>query len=190
MNIFWIVILVSAVVWLLPLFKQFRTEYFHFFLVLSLSDVVVIPIAVLFRINPQIMYPIFAALLILSLKKIKKMQITLLFIITGVLIFLCLKLDPRLLYILYSFYSSAILLIILYQFLQYIMSNNSVSIFFIFLIAYELSLVLKNIVVYTNILQGVTLFSITTFFEIGFGIIFTFVNVNTKVYKLPVKDIE
>jgi hypothetical protein len=187
---FWIIIGISTIIWILPLFKQYRTEYFYFFLVLSLSDVVVIPVSILFYITPQIIYPILGAFLVLSLLEINRIKIALLFLITGLTIFLCWKFNIRLLHILYSLYNFAILLIILYQFMQHLLAKNVVSIFFVFLIAYEFSLVLKNIVIFTNLVEGAALFYVTTTFEIIFGIIFAFVNVNTKVYKLPVKDIE
>ena len=37
-NIQYVIFYFSVFVWLLPLFKQFRTEYFYFFLVLAILD--------------------------------------------------------------------------------------------------------------------------------------------------------
>jgi hypothetical protein len=190
MKIFEIIFYISIIVWLCPLFRQYRTKYFYFFLVLGLTDVVVFILIKLFHINPQLIYPFSGVLLVCSLIELNKIKITLLFFITGLLIYLCWKFDLRLLVVLYSVFSFVSLLIILYHFLQFVVSKNAISIFFVFFIAYEFSLVLKNIVVFTNLIEGAILFYVTTLFEIAFGIIFTFVNVNTKVYKLPIKDIE
>jgi len=193
MNIYYIIAYISIFIWLFPPIRQYKTEYFYFFLILALTDVVVfllIKLIKLFPTNPQTIYLFSAVLLILSLVKLDKIKAAFLFCLVGIIIFICNKYDAKLMLVLYALINFAILLIILYKFIQYLMNNNSISIFFVFLISYELSLVLKNIVAFTDLLQGVTLFSITTLFEIAFGIIFTFVNVNTKVYKLPVKDIE
>jgi hypothetical protein len=190
MSIYWIVAYISIAIWIFPPFKQLKTEYFYFFLVLALTDVIAFLFTRFLHINPQLTYLFSALFLVISLVKLNKIKIVLLSSLVSILIFICSKNDSKLLFVLYALFSFAILLIILYQFMQYLINKNSISIFFVFLIAYELSLVLKNIVYYTNLIQGVTLFSITTLFEIVFGIIFTFVNINTKVYKLPVKDIE
>jgi len=190
MIIYLYIAYISIIIWLLPPIKQYKTEYFFFFLVLALSDVITLVFSLLFHLNTQIMYAFSTAFLIVSLVRLDKIKIALLFIATGLLTILCWIYNSKLLFVLYAMFSFIILLIITFQFLQNLILKNSISIFFVFLIAYEFSLLLKNIVIVTNIIQGLTLFFVTTTFEIVFGIIFTFVNINTKVYKLPVKDIE
>jgi hypothetical protein len=79
---------------------------------------------------------------------------------------------------------SIILIIVFNDLLKFVFENDAISIFFLFLLTYVFSNVLKNIVVYTDLVNGIVLFYITTFFQIFFGIMFSFVNVKTKVFSL------
>ena len=187
MEIPYIVFLVTVLVWLIPPFKQYKTRYFYFFLILALMDPISFVIMKSFHIVPQAISPVIAVLLIYSLIKNEYKNALIIIAVMLLLIVIELILKNDLLSLLNSIIHLMILGIIIINFLKYILEKNAVSIFFIFLISYELSSILKNIVYATDIMEGIVLFYITTFFQIFFGIIFSFVNINTKVFPISKK---
>jgi len=58
------------------------------------------------------------------------------------------------------------------------------SLFYILLICYELSVILKMLAVVVDIKSGVTQFYLVSFLQITFGILFTIFNVNSKDFRL------
>lgn len=158
--------------------------YFYFFLVLCLTDPVIYIIGLLTHIKGQLVFPFFSLLLMYSILKINKWNTIMVVILSVVITLIVLNSSLVLITYLTAFLHVFILIIVFNDFSKFILEKNAISIFFLFLIAYELSNVLKTIIAYADLLDGYVLFYVTGFFQIFFGIIFSFVNVNTKVIPL------
>ena len=189
MQILVIVAYISTLVWLIPPFKQYKTKYFAFFLVIAISEVAVIILWKIFQIKPQIISSIASLFLIYSFFNTNYKKTIITAGLAVVLLFVEQMLSDRQLLVVISLSHIIICVIIINDFLKYILKKNAISLFFIFLITYEISIILKNIIFLTDIKQNIILFSTTTFFQIFFGIVFSFININSKVFPISKKVI-
>jgi len=85
---------------------------------------------------------------------------------------------------LYIFMHTGIFLIIVFEFMLYIEKQKALNLFYIILIAYELSVIYKLVARTLDLNNGVILFYLTSFVEIIFGILFAFININTKDFRI------
>ena len=134
----------NTFVWLIPPFRQYRTKYFYFFLVLALMDPVVLIFWRLLLINPQLISPVVALFLIFSLFPISSKNILLTFFSCLVLILGEPYLNNTQILLLNALIHIVVLVIIINHFLKFTAEKNSISLFYIFVISYELSTILKN----------------------------------------------
>jgi hypothetical protein len=83
-----------------------------------------------------------------------------------------------------------IIFIILNNLFQQLNLKYELNLFLVIFVSYELTGIMKFIVAYTDAVNGMVLFYLTSFLQIIYGILFSFINVNTKVFKLRVKELE
>ena len=184
LSIPYIIFYLTTIIWLFPIFKQYRTPYFYTFLFYGLNSFANIIAPKIIPVKGQLINPIFTMLIIYSLfNKSRKNLIWILFF-TVILIAVEFYIQDRFTLLINALLHAIILFIILSQFIKYITEENIINLFLVLFIIYEITHVLKNLVVFSDYINGIVLFYITTFFQLFFGILFTFININTKKYSL------
>ncbi len=189
MVIPYIVVFISLIVWFLPIFKQYKTEYFLFFLILGINE----PTYALFRIlhlfKPEYINITFSVILVYSLVKRNKKN-ALILISTLLLMYVVVWHYPDINKIFNALIHVVIIFIVLNNLFQQINLKYELNLFLVIFVSYELTGIMKFIVAYTDAVNGMVLFYLTSFLQIIYGILFSFINVNTKVFKLRVKELE
>lgn len=158
-------------------------------MILSLADPFTFFLLILTHVKGQLIFPFFTLLACISLLKFNKRKALIVIAFTiGITIFI-INATVQQIMVLNAGIHIIILAIIFDDFLKYIYDNNAISIFFLILMAYEFSSALKSIIAFTDLIHGIVLFYLTSFFQIFFGVVFSFINVNTKLFTLTRKEI-
>lgn len=170
---------VSMGVWLIPPVRQFKGKYFYFFLILAIMDPISIGFRLLFKQpTPVGVYSYFTYFLLGSLFSFKTYKNHLpLFISISLLVFLLIFLgfnhsQNLLAIVLFHF---GILFIILRRFITIYAFNGQLSVFYLFFILYELTIILKFFNVLFGFADATALYYITTSAQIIFGLFFSII---------------
>lgn len=177
----------SILIWLVPPIRQYKTQYFTFFVILALFDPILYSIYLIFGIQSLRFYPIMTFLLIISLSNNKKQF---LWIATSVVILILTYInqnDSARLYYLCIILFSVILYQIINKLMQIIIQQRLLNLFLSLLLFYTLINELKFLAMALNLYQGVISYYLATFTQIFFGIIFSFITITTKNYQLSSK---
>lgn len=177
----------SILVWLMPPVKQYKTQYFTFFVILALFDPILYSIYFVFGIQPARFYPILTSLLIISLSNIKERFLWIaIFILILILTYVYYHNQTKL-------YSLCIILfsIVLYQvvskLLQIVIQQRLLNLFLSLLLFYSLINEFKFIAIALSLYQGSVSFYLASFTQIFLGISFSFISINTKNFLIPSK---
>jgi len=164
----------SIFFWLLPPFRQFKTKYFFYFLILALSD----PITYLYlKVFGYPLYLVhsFASMLtyfVIMYKSEQKKYNVILFIllISGLLVGMLLVDNLQILVLIFN-------ALVLFKFIKTavipIFFNNNLNLFYLALIFYELSIVTNVAIALGGGQIKVPLFFVTLSFQILLAIFFT-----------------
>lgn len=177
----------SILIWLLPPIRQYKTQYFTFFLILALFDPILYSVYLSFGIHPLKFYPIMTFLLIISLSNIRKQF---LWIATSLVILMLTYVyqnDTERLYYLCLILYSIVLYQIINKLMQIIIQKRVLNLFLSLLLFYALINELKFIAIALDLYQGAMSYYLATFTQIFFGIIFSFITITTKNYPLSSK---
>ncbi len=187
MVIPYILLVVSIVIWIFIPFRQFRGNYFVFFLILATLDPLTVFIRALISIHPLRIYSICSIFLIFSLfdRKSFKKRIPLIFtiILINTLIalfssFQFLQIDLFLLNIIIEFF-------ILERTVLFIQEKKYINLFHLVLNLYMLTLIIKYFVIMIDVKTGINYFYVTSSFEILIGVYFLLANEkNSTIYIL------
>jgi hypothetical protein len=177
MNTILFIIYINTLVWLLVPIKQYNTRFFLFFLVLGLFDPVFISSYYIFKLDISILYLIGTVLLLyfalLDFRKINRLILSLVFLIISTLVAFHYKEKIALVEL-------VIHLIIFFNFLKIILKEYSTSrrvlVFSVFLITYEISLVVKFFMSISQVDLGVFYFHFTSIIQVALGLLFLFIN--------------
>jgi len=175
MIISYIITILQAIIWVLPIFRQWKSPDFkQFFFIMGIQDIVVICSILLFKIGAYQHYVVWATILLLSFLP---------FFNTGkriaLLIFICLpfiavtkylpdKTANTIILLQYSF----VFLILMRKFVTYFNKNHIILLFHLALIFYIFSNVLKLFLMLGDVKTGLAYFMTTTFIQIFFAIYF------------------
>lgn len=172
-------------VWALALFKQYRTNYFNYFLLNALSDPITRLLYLGFHLWPLSFYPTFIVLKNFSLTNRFKLPL----ILTACLLVLptSLFLGSNIfwLYLLCLFLTLLIFFTLVNKLIEHINQTRSFSLFLIMLIFYQLISLIKYAAILLDLYKGSISFYLAGFSQIFLGICFIFVNINTKNF--PIK---
>lgn len=175
-NIYKILFYSSNIVWLFPAIRQFRGRYFLFFLVLALSDPINLLITWEFHIKILVLPVIITYVLFLSVISIEylKKNFPILFVFFLVLMtppFLSSKVN--IIYTQLVLVFTLILMTILKTLITAYVEQKKLNLFYVVLIFYLLTLILK----YFNLLLGFAdayaFFIITSIAQFAFGLFFS-----------------
>ena len=169
-------------VWLLPPIRQYKGKLFLYFLLLAIADPLSHVLTISFSTNSYQIYSLisFGAVLAVSVNKIYRKNIA--FVFTGFILtlFITITQDRNVIYI----YLIVLHLIILWNFLKETLisfsKNNFLTLGWVVLILYEISIVLKLIVVLEVTQVSVIYYYLTTGFEILIAIFFTIYKVEDR----------
>lgn len=182
MSIYHIVLLISSIIWFAPLFKQRQTKYFSFFLILAVSDPLVYLLFLVTNVNSSFISLFIILFLICSLLHEKRIIVLILGIFLNLLSGFCFSKiwHFNLLATLYLLILIFVLLISLLKMLK----RNQFNLFELLLVLYSIMNFYKFLALVLDVKMGIVSFIIGYAFQILFGILFTFINVNTKNFKL------
>lgn len=189
MKIPYIISFLSISVWIFPPFKQYKSDYFYFFLVLAIISPVTIAFFFLFRISSLISTVTFTFIVISTLMSYRKQRYF--FIILSILWFviaLSFSIHRNILIITFIVEHIFIVIILINSLMKYIERTKAVNLFLILLITYELINILKYTASLLSIEQGTISFVLATFFQMFFGVAFLFISFKTKDFPIHVKD--
>ena len=167
----------SSIVWLCIPIRQYKTRFFLFFLLLGLFDPVFISAYYLFKNDITILYLLGSSLLLqtvlFNFNAGSKSIITIsLFIVCLIFAFYF----PTKVVILQLIIHTLIFFSFLKIFTISYSDTRKLSLFFLILLSYEFSLLLKFFIHLTEFEVGVMYFHLTTVFQILIGIFFLFIN--------------
>lgn len=180
----------SAIIWILPPLKQYKTFFFKYFLILAISDILDILFLNFFKMEFSYLYILISFSLFIALQQEKylKQKKILFGGFGGVVVILgFMKLGSGFTIFLLTFLHLMIIFRILYLFVMEVAQKQVINFFYLVLTFYEFTILLKflNFLFVLNI-DAHTYFYITTGFELLVGIFFTTFREDSAklVYKL------
>ncbi len=189
MNIPLIFVSLSICVWIFPPFKQYKSDFFYFFLIQALSDPIKLVALYLLHIHPQIFSLAFALFLISSLmQNCKQIYFFIILSILSTVVFLCYSFDRNVL--IFSLIGThLIIVLILVNFLiKYIEKTKAFNLFLLLLISYEFISIIKYIAGVLSYEQGAISYYLAGAIQILFGILFSFISIKTKDFPILSKE--
>lgn len=180
MNIQLFIMSLSMLIWLFPPVRHFKTPYFLFFLILAFSDPILIALHYIYGLQPLKLYPIMTFMLIFSLNKIYKKSIWIIEAMIIIIITYSIQSHPLWLYYFCIILFTIVLFTIIYQLTQLQIKKRIINLFLCMLLLYAFINELKLIAMSLNLYQGIISYYIGTFIQIFFGILFSFITINTK----------
>lgn len=187
MNIPLLIQSLSVLIWILPPVKQYKTQYFTFFMILALFDPILYSIYLIFGIPPLTYYPIMIFFLIISLSKDKKRFKWIAISLVILILTYFNHNDLVKLYLLCLILHSVVLLEIIDKLMQIIIQKRLLNLFLSLLLFYSLINELKLIAIVLNLYRGAISYYLATFNQIFFGILFSFITINSKSFSISSK---
>jgi hypothetical protein len=166
--------LFSIFIWFIPPIRQYRTEYFLFFLIVAFADVFSILFNRVFNIEQYIAFNLLSYFAMLSLLNINKFQrYLILYIIIFFVILYLTSLIPDTKQVIFLLIHVTLLYMFLRRLIDNIYFNSYLSVFLLMLIFYEFTIITK----FLNLVAGFTdanyYYIITSIFQILFGLFFS-----------------
>jgi len=169
----------SMFIWLLTPYKQFGTKYFWFFVLMAISDPLAFIVIKYTDISSMQFFLFILALQFSSLLKKKRIVIfALLSFVINSLIIIFIS-NPNIIRSIGAIYLISILLVLVTeQYFYY--ENKSINLFLSLMILNVLINFIRFISMAISPSWGVTTFYIGFIVQLVFGLLFTFININTK----------
>jgi len=188
MNIPLLIPSLSILIWILPPVRHYQTPYFLFFLVLASFDPISFTIYYTLGISLYIFNPVIIFLLIISLSNIKKKILWIIATVFILIISYTIRYKTLWIYYFCIIMLSIVLFIIIYQLIQLLIQKRIINLFLCLLLFYTLINMLKLIALSLDLYQqGIISFYLATFIQIFFGILFSFITINTKNFSISSK---
>jgi len=184
-----IIVYISSIAWIFPIFRQYNTKMFYFFLVLGLSDPINILCIWVLNTKPGLIYSIAALQLFYSLnlrdrKEIRLSYADLLFVVLFLLMIIFIS---ELFYL-----TTAIHILILARIVQIVImplhQRSELNIFYLVLLFYEITVLIKLSVYLSGTDAGILFAYITIAFQILIAVFFTVFKENNPRLLLKLKS--
>jgi len=183
MNIPLILIYSSIILWIFPIFKQYKTEYFLFFLILAIFDPVKMLLYLFFHLGAHRFGWVTALFLITVLTpKIRIRNALLVVSFIAMAISILFKMDTTVMMLISCLLHLVILGIIIVCLLNRFLITQSLNLFLCLLIVYESINVMKYLIVLSNNETNALSWYVGGVTEFIFALVFTFININTKEF--------
>ena len=181
MHIPIILVYTSIILWIIPIFKQYKTEYFLFFLILAISDPLIMLFYLFIHFNAQTFTWVVILFLITSLTTKKRKRQTLLVVsLIAMTISLLFKMDTTVMLFISCVLHLVILGIIIVSLLNRFLITQSLNLFLCLLIVYESINIMKCLVSLSSNNTGIFSWYVGVVTQFIFALLFTFININTK----------
>ena len=189
MNIISVIRILSIVTWVFPPFKQYKSKFFYFFLILALAGPFVIISSYLLHINSILLSTMVSFLSIVSLSfHSKQRYFFAVLIILSTIILLSFSLHRNIIILsLIGTHLIFVLILVLYI-MRHILETRAINLFLILLVTYELINITKFMAGLLSYNQGAISFYLATFAQIFFGISFSFISIRTKDFPIHIKE--
>jgi len=178
-------------VWLIPPFRQSKTRFFLYFLILALSDPVNIGSFYIFHTGiwtGNVLTSCFSLITLLETQRIKK-NIILIIIYVAIIFYFLINSNMNGMRLLTGINLFFVLLLFANDFVISLKNNASINLFYIAVLLYNMTNFTKVIFSFSHIKTGFIYFYITTFFQIFIALYFSFYNVkNSKCLALFGKE--
>ena len=183
-----IVIIVSLIIWLFPVFRQYKSNLFYYFFILALEDPIVYVTFIFTNIPVTVIHSIAGILLFYAVdkdwKNIFKNRIMNLILIGGFLVALFTL--SNLMFLILTLH-----LLILSKFIKYIIIRlfnfSEINCFYFILIFYELTILINLIVLLSGTNVGYLLHYITAAFQMLVAIFFIIFKEDSQLLKISLK---
>jgi hypothetical protein len=182
--VIWVLLISSLIIWCCVPFRQYRTGYFYFFIILAVADPFKLTLLYTFKIIPMNVSPIIFIFLIFSLYSKKYTYIPILASIIYFIILLQINFEQYIPRNISFIFQIGISIIILYRILHYLYENKAINLFLVILMTYLLINTFKYLAVILNFEQGSISYLLGSISQILFGILFLFINEKTKDFNL------
>lgn len=189
----YIIYYTSLFAWLLPPIRQYKGKLFLYFLLFAIADPLTRISTISFHTNAYQIHSLisFAAILAVSINKISKKNIVFIFIGFLLTLFVISTQDRNIIFL----YLILLHLVIIWYFLKETLisfsKNNFLTLGWVVLILYEISIVLKLIVALEVTQASTIYYYLTTGFQILIALFFTIYKVeNSPKIKLSVKNMD
>ena len=173
-SILKILFYVSIFIWLFPPIRQWKTRFFYFFLILALADPISIFISLFIIKNNYFYFPLISYLQLISIinyKNIPKLKaIVYNLLLVGIIILLFIFNQPKTVVPIIHF---IITIIFMKELLVKFVFDRMLNIFYLMLIFYEFTIILKYLNVILGFTDATAFFIITSIFQIAFGLFFS-----------------
>ena len=193
MNIAILITILNDLIWIFPIFRNWRTKFSYYFLILGITDPIAMLFAFVFHISIFKIYVVDSLLLIPAIfnfrlsKKHNFAAMAVYFLILSVIIFIKINQDTNA-FLLMMILHIIVFLIFLKLFLEDTKGKNSFKLFYIILLLYEATLVLKFIIIMALTMDALALLFISTVFTCLIAVFFIIYNEeNSPVVKLKSK---
>lgn len=189
MKLSQVIFYISLCIWLLPPLKQFRGKFFYYFLFQAISD----PISLLlmkFHFYNLPFYVIKEILIILCFWNPKEALRKAYFIVPamGLIYYFIYYSHYNIMRFVIAVLHTAVLYFIFRKATDDIMDLKKIKVFYILIILYELSVILKYIMAISSVNLGTVYFSLTSAFEILLGVFFIFVSERNEKFAIPIPE--
>jgi len=189
MSITLLIVAVSIIVWFFPPFANKRSQYLFFFIILAVSDPIMLLFYYTLKVNPNNLFAASALLLLSSL--ITKKNIRNILIAASVplaLFFTSGNFSRSITVGSFCLIHVAIIYVLIDIFIRYLSENRAVNLFLTLLITYELITILKIVAAMLSYEGGAVSYYLASFIQIFFGILFSFINIDTKNFSLALTE--
>jgi hypothetical protein len=178
MIIPYVIFSISTLTWLLVPFRQYKGEYFMFFLIIGLMDPITVILNKTLHTQPISLYIIFiflAILTLLGLNVIRK-NIALIIVLFAGSIFIAFFVNIKYMIIYLALLHLMIFIIFLSRTIFDIYKDEFINVFYFVICVYEISIIIKFMVSIIDLKTGIILFYLTSAFEILVGLYFILYN--------------
>lgn len=174
MNLIYISIYISILIWAVIPFRQLGKQYFYYFFLNAIVDPIVLFLRIVFHSTSNYLYLPITILILYSvqIKNINKNKLlfSFLFIICSLI-----GLNNEVLnniFLIIGIIHLIIFLVFIKDFIIIFVNKDLVNVFLVILSFYEITIITKDFNLLTGITDANIYFAITTIFEILFGLFF------------------
>lgn len=178
-------------VWLFPVFKQYRTKYFYFFLVPALAGPIMLMTSVVLKLFiPNMLYPAYYIFLLSAISEREKKYYLAAIAALLAIIFPIIHPSNLWLFGISLIVVIPVLVTFIRELTEIIMNKKQLNLFLMLIIIYLLIDLTKLVDVFVSINDGVLFYYMGVISQMFFGIAFCFVNIDTKNFNVHVKALD
>ena len=182
-------IFLSIFVWLFPPIKQYKTKYFLFFIIMAGAGTGATVLGKLTGTKANTFYPAIYLFLLYALSVHKHRQFILAAAVVSIMVFLVIKPGDTWLMGIPMVINIAMLIIVLSRIVADLTERQELNLFKTLLFVYIAIDTVKLFDYAVMVTPGYRYYMLGVAAQIPFGIAFCFVNVNTKIFKLRVREL-